>query len=266
MFRFRRRWLGASSQLRDARRTACKPACEQLEDRATPANIAVLGATLQPATAIRLTYQASGVSSFNVGVYRSADGMLSADDMRITTATVTPGATTGTQTATIALGGEIPIDPNRRHVLVIADPMNLIAETNEGDNLGRFRKLSLAVITHGLQTDGVLPAWLGQMANGLRAAGFDRVVTIDWAAASRLPVPGQAILAGAQLAQQVRTAADALGSRPTDIVDVEFIGHSRGGVVVSQALLNLATVPGPRELRLGYYEAILLDPHPARNS
>src|SRR5205814_1833895 len=82
-------------QLRKVRRTACRPACEQLEDRATPANIAVLGTTLQPATAVRLTYQSAGVSSFNVGVYRSADGVLGTDDVRITTATVTPGAASG---------------------------------------------------------------------------------------------------------------------------------------------------------------------------
>ena len=238
---------------------------ERLEDRATPANIAVLGSTLQPATAIRLTYQASDVPSFEVAVYRSADGVVSADDVLITTATVTPGATTDTQAASIALGGELPLDPNRPRVLVVADPGNAIAETNEGDNLARFRKLSLAVIAHGLQSDGQLPAWVGQMADGLRAAGFDRVVAIDWAAASRLPVAGQAVLAGARLAQRVRDVADALGKRPTDVVDVQFIGHSRGTVVVSRALLNLEVNPGPRELRLGYYEVTLLDPHPARN-
>ena len=238
---------------------------EHLEDRATPANIAVLGSTLQPATAIRLTYQASDVSSFDVAVYRSADGIVSADDVLITTATVTPGATAHPQVASIALGGEIPLDPNRPRVLVVADPGNAIAETNEGDNLAWFRKLSLAVIAHGLQPNGQLPAWVGRMADGLRAAGFDRVVAIDWAAAIRLPVPGQSVLAGSRLAQRVRDVADVLGTRPTDVVDVQFIGHSRGTVVVSRALSDLAVNPGPRELRLGYYEVTLLDPHPARN-
>jgi hypothetical protein len=49
------------------------------------------------------------------------------------------------------------------------------------------------------------------------------------------------------------------------VVDVHLIGHSRGAVVVSQALLALSAAPGPRELRLGYTQVTLLDPHPARN-
>ena len=48
-------------------------------------------------------------------------------------------------------------------------------------------------------------------------------------------------------------------------MDVQFIGHSRGAVVISQALSNLQYFPGPRELRLGYFQMTMLDPHPARN-
>jgi hypothetical protein len=252
---------GPAASNRSPRRLAV----ERLEDRATPANIALSASSLTTSTAIRLTYRASGVAQFDVGIYRSADPILSADDLAITHATITPRVTTLNQFATVPLSAELPLDPDRPYVLAVADPNDDISETNETDNTAQFRKLSLAVITHGFETTGRLPAWLDDMADGLRREGFDRVLEFNWAQASRLPVPAAAVYAGWRMATQVRYAADALGTRPTDVVDVQFIGHSRGSVVISQALLSLQRFPGPRELRLGYFEMTMLDPHPAVN-
>jgi hypothetical protein len=257
---FRRRFTARRSA-----RPICRLTVERLEERATPANIAVVGASLQTATSLRLTYQSAGVTGFEVGIFRSADPVFSADDVPITNATVTPGTTTANQIANIALGGEIPIDPARPYVLAVADPNNAIDESNETDNTGQFRKLALGVVTHGFEPSGRAPAWLHDMADGLRREGFARVIEFDWAASSRIAFPGLATLAGWRMAYQVRLAADALGTRPTDVVDVQFIGHSRGSVVISQALSSLQYYPGPRELRLGYLQMTMLDPHPARN-
>jgi hypothetical protein len=250
---------------RRSRRPTRRLVVERLEDRATPANIAVVGSTLQTATRIGLTYRATDVTQFDVGIFRSADPVLSADDIPITSATVTARATTLNQVAAIPLSGEISIDPARPYVLAVADPNGAIDETNEADNIGQFRKLAMAVVTHGFEPTGKMPSWLDDMAAGLRREGFAQVIEFDWAASSRIPLPGLATLAGWRMAQQVRLKADALGTLPTDVVDVQFIGHSRGTVVISQALASLQVFPGPRELRLGYFQMTMLDPHPAHN-
>jgi hypothetical protein len=53
---------------------------------------------------------------------------------------------------------------------------------------------------------------------------------------------------------------------PNDVVDVHFIGHSRGSVVISQALLDLQKRPLlPLPLKAGYMIMTMLDPHPANN-
>jgi hypothetical protein len=120
-------------------------------------------------------------------------------------------------------------------------------------------------VTHGYQLLGVMPDWVSDMAGELEQDGYADAFAFDWAFDSRLPVQGLAAIAGANMAAQVRSRAGQLASLPTDVVDVLFIGHSRGTVVVSQALLDLQINPGPAALELGYYQMTLLDPHPARN-
>jgi hypothetical protein len=48
--------------------------------------------------------------------------------------------------------------------------------------------------------------------------------------------------------------------------DLHLIGHSRGAVVISQALLALQANPGLVGLELGYFKMTMLDPHPVRNN
>jgi hypothetical protein len=49
------------------------------------------------------------------------------------------------------------------------------------------------------------------------------------------------------------------------VVDINFIGHSRGAVVISEVLQDLNGTNDPA-LRGGYMEMTLLDPHPANLS
>ena len=66
-------------------------------------------------------------------------------------------------------------------------------------------------------------------------------------------------------AAYVKELADELVSNHKgDVVDVHFIGHSRGTVVVDQAALDLNGTTDPA-LRGGYIKMTLLDPHPANN-
>ena len=260
-----RRWLSPSpGRTRPAGRSF-RPSVESLEDRATPADVAVLGATLQTPTSIQLTYQAADVPAFQVAVYRSADETLDTADVPVTDPTrVTPRRGTGPQVAAVRLAAELPIDPTRPYVLVAADPLHAIAESAEANNVASFRKLALAAVVHGLQPNGQMPAWVETAAAGLTRQGFAAVIPFDWAAVSRQSNRGAVAWAGATLATQVRATADALGTLPTDVVDLQIISHSRGAPVASQALQLLAK-SAPRELALGYVQATFLDPHPVAN-
>jgi hypothetical protein len=232
---------------------------EEMEGRLVPADIAVLSAQLMTPTTIQFTYETTDdPGSFSVGVYRSADAVLDSSDLLITSVVVSEPGVPGGSPSTIDLGAEMRIAPAQDYVLIVADPSNSIIETNEGNNTASFRKLALGVVTHGVQTSGTMPSWVTAMTMALELKGYDDTIAFDWAAASRIPLPGLAAAAGTRLAERIRLAADALATQSTDVVDVHLIGHSRGTVVVSRALLSLNEDPGPPELELGYIKTTLL--------
>ncbi len=72
---------------------------------------------------------------------------------------------------------------------------------------------------------------------------------------------------GSLLATAIVLTADTMvlgeGS-PGDVVDLDLIGHSRGAVVISQALQDLDGTTFPA-LAGGFKKMTLLDPHPANN-
>jgi hypothetical protein len=61
------------------------------------------------------------------------------------------------------------------------------------------------------------------------------------------------------------TAAELVRRHQGDVVDFHFIGHSRGAVMVSQALLAWSRSGDSAPLRGSYVIVTLLDPHPANN-
>ena len=265
---FRARTSGSGANGRRA--GTFRPRLETLDDRILPSgsqDVAVLSAQLLTPTAIQFTYEtADNPDAFTVGVYRSSDADFDPSDVLVTSLVVTEPSVPGGSTSTINLAGEMRIAPARDHVLVVADPNNDIDEgAFEDNNTASFRKLALGVVTHGVQTSDTLPPWVTAMTAALELKGYDDTIAFDWASASRIPLPGLAAAAGTHLAERIRLAADELATLPNDVVDVHLIGHSRGAVVGSRALLGLNADPGPQELQLGYTKATLLDPHPARN-
>ena len=239
---------------------------EPMEGRLTPADVAVLSAQLYTPTTVSFTFLTTGdPGPFEVGVYRSADAVFDASDLRVTSRVVSIASAPSGTIGAVALPGEMPIDPARPHVLVVADPNDALAEDDEGNNLGSFRKLALGVVTHGFQPGGVIASWVQSTADALLAKGYAAALAYDWASDSLKQVSGMTVLHGSIMAGQIRVVADAIGTLPTDVVDVHLIGHSRGAVVISQAAQSLSAGPGPRELQLGYLKTTFLDPHPARN-
>jgi hypothetical protein len=236
-------------------------------------DIAILpqSAHLQTSTTVQFTYQTTGdPGPFTVGVYRSTDGAFDASDVLVASTVIPTPAPNGT-TATITLSAEMPIDPARQHVLVVADPPSpghpngMIAETDETNNVSSFRKLALVAFTHGYEPNGRVPSWFVPMATALQQAHYAAVLPFNWAVRSALPIPNQTIIAGANLAALIRSEAARLADQPNDVVDIQLIGHSRGSVVISEALQALDNDPGSDALRLGYAKMTMLDPHPARN-
>lgn len=76
---------------------------------------------------------------------------------------------------------------------------------------------------------------------------------------------GETIAAGTNLLNQVANDARTFEQHPGDVVEVHFFGHSRGTVVVSQALEQFANRQDPT-LVGSYVEVTLLDIHPANSS
>jgi hypothetical protein len=247
-------------------RPAVRLNVEFLDERAVPADIAMLGARLDSPTVVGFDFAATDVTGdFQVAVYRSADLALAAADVFVAGATVTPPAT-GTGTGAVNLGAEMPLDPARNFVLVVADPGDVVSETDEANNTASFRKLTLGVVTHGFTLTGTPPAWLVPMVTALQAQGYEAAIPFAWTPLSQLPIRGGTIIAGNAMAVQVRAAATALATQPNDVVDLHLIGHSRGTAVISQAFRSLEQRPGPEALQLGFFQGTFLDPHVARNN
>jgi hypothetical protein len=111
------------------------------------------------------------------------------------------------------------------------------------------------------------------MAGSLFGIGYSFAIPFDWAAASRVPLPGMATQAGENLADLVVSRVENFlttqGVQPNDSIDLHFIGHSRGAVVISSALQVLEETEQSGgllpQLAGGYVKMTMLDPHPAHN-
>lgn len=257
-------------------------------------DIAILSATTEDSHSVTYTAEITGRAidqPFQVSIYRSSDDQLDDGDVLLGSQTIsvaTPGL------YSMRWEGDLPINPARPYILVVADADNAIAEADETNNSAFFRKHVLGVVTHGFQlfgdspfwvdylaglpllgvvTNGFqllegYPSWVDDMATSLQRVGYDEVLPFDWAALSNNP--GGTIPAGSILAYAVQNRVQQLVSEPhfmpNDVVDVHFIGHSLGSVVISRALQELQfSADTPEPLRAGWVKMTMLDPHPAHN-
>jgi hypothetical protein len=68
------------------------------------------------------------------------------------------------------------------------------------------------------------------------------------------------------LVKEIQAAVGRMNPSPTDVIDAHWIGHSRGAVVIGQALALASqngTLPAP--MTRGWVKMTMLDPHPAKN-
>ena len=109
--------------------------------------------------------------------------------------------------------------------------------------------------------------WQREMEPSLESvACYDPATfSFDWVFDSALDLRG--ILearAGEMYTQVVAVAKKLRAQHEGDVVDLHFIGHSRGTVMISQALLEKQIRPDAA-LAGSYIKLTLLDPHPANN-
>jgi hypothetical protein len=257
---------------------------------ATPAivpsapDIQMTGATTTDARTLSVNYNIAGSSiagqTLDFNVYRAPSFNSLAGAQLIGTASI-PGSDTadlnlgshqGVQLQIIGTNGQplTALTPNTAlpFLVVVANPNGTIAESDSSNNTASFETHVLGVVVHGLEFNlkGTTPSWETQMATALQQTdGYEAVIAFNWVRQSGLPFPGLAVQAAARLEQQVVAQADQLAAQhPGDVVDINFIGHSRGSVVVSQALQDLVGTTDPA-LKGGYIQMTMLDPHPAND-
>jgi hypothetical protein len=264
---------------------------ETLEDRVMPSalpDIQMTFATTTDSRTVSVNYTISGASlagqNLNFNIYRSAGFNSLAGAQLIGTASIpgsdsadlSVGAHQGVKLSLTALNGQpltaLTPNPALPFLVVDANPSGSIIESNFSDNTASFETHVLGVVVHGLEPDLRLlffntpPPWEMQMAAALQQQdGYETVLPFNWVRLSILPFPIATAWASNQLSQQVVAQADQLAAQhPGDVVDINFIGHSRGAVVISETLQNLVGTTDPA-LRGGYMKMTLLDPHPANN-
>ena len=231
---------------------------------------------------INADIQNDGVQSFEIAIYRSDKPSYSAGDLKnveVASYQVSGGKLNeGTQTISIdsdtclgdphwggTLSAPLVPDPQLPFVLAVVDPdRRLPADVTADSTAAHFRIYTIAAVTHGQLFPGVSPSeWMVPVTGGLKAEGYDDVVSTSWNTFP--PWAGQAQAAGADMCNHVVAAAGGLsGLQPNDIIDVQLIGYSRGASVIGVAMNDLVTnSPNDPQLEHGYYEMTFLDPHPA---
>ncbi len=156
----------------------------------------------------------------------------------------------------------LPPYPDKPFVLVVADPGSPSA-TAEPQQTASFRVYTIGIVTHGgIQDPSWIhgPPWQLETAYLMKHQGFDSVIHYNWALLSG--TPGEAIKQSPRLARIILGTADRFPANAP--VDLEFIGHSEGTVVNTYAIVKLSTEMTP-QLKSGFIEDTLLDPHAANN-
>ena len=100
-------------------------------------DVAMFDARILDATTVQYKFNAIGsLSTFNVGLYRSADPVFDSADTLLgsQSATAAPGTTRPIQVGTIETDTPLSWDPDQPYLLLVADPDEAIRETDESNN------------------------------------------------------------------------------------------------------------------------------------
>jgi hypothetical protein len=230
-------------------------------------DVLMMSATANDPRSVTVAYtvEVPGVSSFDVAIYRSAtlafdlgSAIKLADDV-VSGSNASPGAHSG---VTLALPAAMAPDPAHPFVFTVATGPDSLTSA------AHFQKVIIGVVTHGFEfpNAGDPPPWVTDMANYLeKTDNYNYVIPFGWVPESFAPLPGLGVEAGHEVAQMVETALKNPSIVPADaVVDLHFIAHSRGSVVITTAMQQLSNdLPNLPALQGGYWRETLLDPHPS---
>ena len=223
-----------------------------------------------------LTTEADAQHPLTFGVFRSAGDTFSPDHVSVGSEPIVPpgqgtptlddnghpAAAAGYHQLTIPLPGGLPLNPEHPYVLVVANPDSVPA--GQPRPTASFRKYTIGVVVHGGLQDKSWkngPMWELVMAYSLKKQGYDAVIPYNWV--SQSSTPGAAAKQGPKLAKMVLD--DVHQAPANEPVDIQFIGHSEGTVINSLAITRLEKEMTP-QMKAGFLEDTLLDPHAANNS
>jgi hypothetical protein len=255
---------------------------EQLEDRIVPSTspIDLTLATTTDSRTISVNYTINGNSlaghdiSFNI--YRSPTYNSLGGAQLIGKAAI-PGSDSTDLSAGKHTGVKLSLTAPNGQPLTILTPNTtlpfVVVVANVDGSSASFETHVLGVIAHGSEFDPIqillnqAPPWELQMAADLQLYDhYEAVIPFNWIRLCLIPSPLAVKIASNMLYSQVTATADLLASEhPGDVVDINFIGDSRGTVVISQVLQQLDGTKDPA-LQGGFMQMTLLDPHPANLS
>jgi len=236
-------------------------------------------ATTTDSSTVTATYDiasAAVTQPLTFNIYRSAQqGVYTASDLiGVDTLPLSDTADLSAGHHTVVLNLAVPKllpDPAHEFVTVVANPNKTVQEQNYSNNGSYFRIFILGAVSHGYipaleDKGGATPTWELDMAQSLmQYSHYDYVIPFNWVKESRNKKSGEAEFAGAQLATQIaQYTAPYEAQHSGNIVDLHLIGHSRGSVVISQAMLDIVKLYS-RYIVGSYIRMTFLDPHPASN-
>jgi dUTPase len=234
-----------------------------------------------------------GQTPFTINVYRSSEKKYDdGDQIKIATlmisgvyastgdheVVVSPSDQSGAQFAFTQAKAFRP-DPDHKYFIVTADDDGTLnSQDAKTPPAQSFQIFLVGVVTHGLDGDNALsildpsdfPAPYQQFVDDFAASlksedHYDLGIAFHWEQPSVEKLPNQTIAAGRRLSEMVQSKVGALHAEENDVIDVNFIGWSRGTVVISQALNDLNSNDSVPQLKAGFMMETLVDPHPANN-
>jgi hypothetical protein len=258
---------------------AARPVLESMEGRVmlsvTLPQLNLTEATTLNDTSVQVSYSISGAAvtaPLQFNFYRSDQPTLDSGSTLIGTQTLAATDTTdlsvGSHKVAMIGGTTLTPDVPQEYIIVVANANAAVTEAAGSVNTAYFQTFMLGAVSHGLELTGTtIPTWESSMASDLVTDDhYNDVIAFNWVVASREAKSGVAVASGNTLESQVVTEANSLASAHLgDVVDLQFIGHSRGAVVISQAMQDLVGTTDPA-LEGSYIKATFLDAHPANSA
>ncbi len=241
-------------------------------------NVELIYATTTDAKSVSVDYMVSDSNAQQIqfDIFRSDESRLTNNSIKIGTATITDQEDISIgEHDNVMLISNIPLLPDTRMPFII-----VVSNCKGETDTTHFQKWLLGAVAHGFDRYAMeggwvwstlfqsyeLPPWEINMVRNLKQVDmYNEVIQFDWMSDCGIDKPGFPELEGRKLKNQIINWIISYTNHPGDVVDLHLIGHSRGTVVITQAINNLLNDPVGNGIKGSYIELTLLDPHPANN-